>query len=78
MYELPSVPVIVTCVAFAAITVMVDELPEVIEVGLAVTLTVGAVVVFVLSGSLVELAPQPVKIRRNKRTDAGANGLPKR
>ena len=37
-----SVPVSVTCVSFAAITVKVDEFPEVIEAGLAVMLTVGA------------------------------------
>ena len=33
---------IVTCVAFTAVTVKVDELPVVIEAGLAVTVTVGA------------------------------------
>lgn len=42
VYELPSVPVNVTCVAFDAATVRIDELPEVIEAGLAVMLTVGA------------------------------------
>jgi hypothetical protein len=31
-----------TCVAFVAVTVSVDELPCVIEVGLATTVTVGA------------------------------------
>jgi hypothetical protein len=35
-------PVIVTWVALVAVTVNVDEPPEVIEVGLAVMLTVGA------------------------------------
>ena len=35
-------PVIVTAVALAAVTVNVDDLPDVIEVGLAVMLTVGA------------------------------------
>lgn len=39
---LPSVPVTVTWVALVAVTVKVDELPEVIDVGFAVTLTVGA------------------------------------
>jgi hypothetical protein len=40
---LPSVPVIVTWVALVAVTVKVDEFPEVIEVGLAVMPTVSAV-----------------------------------
>jgi hypothetical protein len=39
---LPSVPVTVTPVAFVAVTVNVDELPEAIVVGLAVMPTVGA------------------------------------
>jgi len=39
---LPSVPVIVACAALVAVTVKVDEFPAVIEVGLAVRLTVGA------------------------------------
>jgi hypothetical protein len=42
VYVLPSVPVTVTCVAFVAATVNVAELPETIEVGFAVMLTVGA------------------------------------
>jgi hypothetical protein len=41
VYELPSVPVIVTWVAFVATTVRVDELPGEIEAGLAVMLTAG-------------------------------------
>jgi hypothetical protein len=41
VYELPSVPVIVTWVAFVATTVRVDELPGEIEAGLAVMLTPG-------------------------------------
>jgi hypothetical protein len=36
------VPVTVTPVALAAVTVRVDELPAVIEVGLAAMVTVGA------------------------------------
>jgi hypothetical protein len=39
---LPSVPVTVTLVALVAVTVKVEDPPEVIEVGLAVMLTVGA------------------------------------
>jgi hypothetical protein len=37
-----SVPVIVTVVAFVAVTVRIDEAPATIEVGLAVIATVGA------------------------------------
>ena len=40
-YELPSVPVTVTNVAFVADTVKADELPGKIEVGVAVILTAG-------------------------------------
>ena len=39
---LPSVPVTVTWVALAAVTVKVDELPAVMELGLAAMLTAGA------------------------------------
>jgi hypothetical protein len=39
---LPSVPVTVTPVALVAVTVNVDDPPAVIEVGLAVMVTVGA------------------------------------
>lgn len=35
VYKLPSVPVTITCVAFVAATVKVDELPSVIDSGLA-------------------------------------------
>jgi hypothetical protein len=49
---LPSVPVTVTWVALVAVTVNVDEFPEVIEVGLAVMLTVGAA-----AGVTVTVAP---------------------
>jgi hypothetical protein len=40
-YELPSVPVTVTCVEFVAATVKMDEPPERMEAGLAAMLTVG-------------------------------------
>ena len=43
MYVLPSVPVTVTCVALVAVTVNVDEFPEMIDVGLAVMVMVNAV-----------------------------------
>jgi hypothetical protein len=42
VYVLPSEPVTITCVALVAITVKLDELPEEIEAGFAVMLTVGA------------------------------------
>jgi hypothetical protein len=40
--ELPSLPLTATWVAFAAVTVSVDELPVVIDAGLAVMVTVAA------------------------------------
>jgi hypothetical protein len=43
VYELPSVPVTVNCVAFVAVTVKVEEAPSVIVRGVAVMFTVGAV-----------------------------------
>jgi hypothetical protein len=61
---LPSLPVTVTWVAFAAITINSDEAPEVIEVGFAVMLTVGATA----GGSTVTVAvaeifpPAPVAV----------------
>jgi hypothetical protein len=42
VYELPSIPVNITAVAFVAITVKMDAVPAVIEVGLALMLTVAA------------------------------------
>ena len=41
MYLLPSDPVTITCAAWVAVTVNVDEFPETIETGLAVILIVG-------------------------------------
>jgi hypothetical protein len=41
VYELPSLPVTVTCVELEAVTVRVEELPSVIESGFAVIVTVG-------------------------------------
>jgi hypothetical protein len=40
VYELPSVPVTVTAVAFVAVTIKTDADPAAIEVGLAVMVTV--------------------------------------
>src|ERR1700751_5744747 len=41
VYELPSEPLIVTCVALVAVTVRIDELPAAIDVGFAVIVTAG-------------------------------------
>jgi hypothetical protein len=65
VYELLSLPVIVTVVAFVAVTVRMDELPAVIEVGLAVIVTVGAwfpVVVTVTVAVAVADPPAPVAV----------------
>jgi hypothetical protein len=63
VYELPSVPVTVTCVAFVAATVSVDELPGLIEVGLAVIVTVGgAAATTVTIAVAVAVPPAPVAV----------------
>jgi hypothetical protein len=61
LYELPSVPVTITWVALVAVTVKVDELPELIEGGLAVMVTVGdaATVTVVVA---VVVPPVPVAV----------------
>ena len=41
VYELPLVPVSVTCVAFVAVTVKMDGFPAITEVGFAMIVTVG-------------------------------------
>jgi len=43
VYVLPSDPLTVTCVAFAAVTVKMEEPPGAIDAGLALMLTVGGV-----------------------------------
>lgn len=67
---LPSDPVTITCVAFVAVTVRVDELPDAIAVGLALIPTIGAV------GGASELplkrVPQPVNSRHSERLDIAA------
>jgi hypothetical protein len=63
--ELPSVLVTVTWVAFVAVTVNVEELPEVMDVGLAVMVTVGVVVVAAATVTVavaVALPPGPVAV----------------
>ena len=64
-YVLPSVPVTVTWVAFTADTVKVDELPDAIDVGFAVMLTVGAgldVTVTVVTAEVLPPAPDAVAV----------------
>jgi hypothetical protein len=63
VYELLSVPVTVTPVAFVAVTVSVDELPALIEAGLAVILTVGpALATTVTVAVAVAVPPAPVAV----------------
>ena len=62
---LPSVPVSVTCVEFVAVTVKMDELPDVIEAGLAVIVTVGVgfgVTVTVVVAEVFALDPVAVAV----------------
>jgi hypothetical protein len=57
VYELPSVPVTITWVAFTADTVKMDELPDAIEVGFAVMLTVGGGFELTVRVALAEVFP---------------------
>ena len=61
VYELPSVPVTITWVAFTADTVKMDELPDAIEVGFAVMLTVGGGFAPTVKIALAEVVP-PVPV----------------
>jgi hypothetical protein len=54
--------VTVTPVALVAVTVSVEELPEVMDVGLAVMLTVGAAVVTVTVAVADFFPPVPVAV----------------
>jgi hypothetical protein len=61
LYELPSVPVILTWVEFVAVTVSMDELPAAMEAGEAERVTIGAVV------EPVKLVPeQPAMSKKSK------------
>jgi hypothetical protein len=63
VYVLPSEPVNVTCVAFVAITVKLDELPEEIEAGFAAMLTVGAAAATTMMVAVAEVfPPAPVAV----------------
>jgi hypothetical protein len=66
VYELLSLPVIFTDVAFVAVTVNVDEAPGAIDVGLAVIATVGP------GTARPVVVPQPVKMRENARQKRNA------
>lgn len=57
VYVLPSVPETITWVAFAAIMLNVDELPELMEVGAAVMLTVGAAGATTVTVAVAEAFP---------------------
>ena len=63
---LPLVPLSVTCVAFVAVTVTLEELPLAIDVGLALMVTVGAPDVLPVPTVIVTLAeavpPDPVAV----------------
>jgi hypothetical protein len=65
VYELPSLPVTTTCVAFVAATVNVDDPPETIVVGFALMLTVGvgfASTVTIAGGVELTVPPGPVAV----------------
>jgi hypothetical protein len=57
LYELPSVPVIVTCVAFVATTVSVEDVPAVIVLGLALIVTVGVAAVPIVTVAVAVALP---------------------
>ena len=62
---LPSVAVMVTCVAFTAVTVKVDELPDIIDPGLAVIFTVGlgfGVTVTVVTAEVFPPIPEAIAV----------------
>jgi hypothetical protein len=67
VYVLPSVPVTITWVAFVAVTVKMEELPETIEAGLVEMLTIGAG--FEIP---VKLTPHPITSKANGRPDNNA------
>lgn len=63
VYELPSLPVTITPVAFAAVTVNVEEFPEIIDVGFAVIVTAGTGLAATVTVAVAEaLPPAPVAV----------------
>jgi hypothetical protein len=61
VYELPSLPLIVICVAWRTDTVNVDALPALTEVGLAEMFTIGAGLTVTIAVAVV-LPPVPVAV----------------
>jgi hypothetical protein len=57
VYALPSVPLTVTWPALAALTIKVDELPDAMEVGFAVMVTVGAAAGTTVTVAVAEVVP---------------------
>jgi hypothetical protein len=74
LYVLPSEPLTVTPVAFVAVTVSVDELPDAMDVGFAVTLTVGAAGSVVLTEPPADLAPPHPDRMKRKAGNSTAKG----
>ena len=66
---MPSLPVTVTWVAFVAVTVKVDAVPMVIEVGLAVIATVGA------EDVALKLPPHPLNSRGSRKPRVIKEGI---
>lgn len=58
VYELPSLPVTVTCVAFVAVMVRTEELPVVIDVGFAAIVTAGFAAILL---PLKSAQPEPAR-----------------
>jgi hypothetical protein len=61
VYELPSLPVTVTAVALVAVMVSMEELPDVMEIGLARIFTVGAGLGVTVTVAVAEVFP-PVPV----------------
>ena len=63
VYLLPSVPLIVTCVAPVAVTVKTEEFPDVMDAGLAEMVTVGSGIGVTVTVAVAEiLPPAPVAV----------------
>ena len=63
VYAVPSLPAIVTVVAFVAVTVKIDDVAAMIEVGLAVMVTTGTGLgVTVTVAAAVIFPPVPVAV----------------
>ena len=75
VYALPSVPLTVTWVALVAFTVRVEEPPALMEVGLAMMLTVGAAAGLLesLDSLLLEPPPHPVSSASMAISAAGSS-----